>query len=76
MANEEFVFEKLNELDYEGLILVPKVLDFTEQDIANKNTTFSVFKVIWKYLSLTENEIPEGKAIFEKLEKLFNDQIY
>ena len=76
MAKEEFVFEKLKELDYEGLILVAKVLDFTEQDIGNKNTTFSVFKVIWKYLSSTENETPEGKAIFEKLEKLFKDQIY
>ena len=32
MANEEIVFEKLNELNYEGLIVIAKVLNFKEQD--------------------------------------------
>ena len=76
MASKKFLFEKLNELDYEGLIVIAKVLNFKEQDIANKDTTFSLFKVMEKYLSLTEMETSEGKAIFEKLEKLFKKQIY
>ena len=75
MASEEFVFEIQNEQDYEKLIVIEKVLDFKEQGIANKDTKFSLFKVIWKYLNSTEMETPECKAIFEKLEKFFKDQI-
>ena len=53
ISNEEFVFEKLNELNYERLIVIAKGLDFKEQHIANKDTMFSLFQVMWKYLSST-----------------------
>ena len=33
MASEEIVFEKLNELNYKGLTVIIKVLNFKEQDI-------------------------------------------
>ena len=58
------------------IIAIVKVLDFKEQGITNKDTKFSLFKVIWKYLRSTEVETPEGKAIFGKLEKFFQNQIY
>ena len=32
MASEEIVFEKLNELNYKGLTVIAKVLNFKEQD--------------------------------------------
>ena len=76
MASEEFFFEKINDLDYEWLVVIAKVLDFKKQDIANKDTKFCPFKVIRKYLRSTETETPEGKAIFEKLENCFKNQIY
>ena len=43
MVSEECVFEKLNELHYEGLIVIAKVLDFLVQDITNKGTRFCLF---------------------------------
>ena len=56
--------------------MIAKVLDFKKQDIANQDTKFCPFKVIRKYLRSTETETPEGKAIFEKPENCFKNQIY
>lgn len=76
MASAEFVFEKLNELNYEELIVIEKVMDFKEQGIADKGTKSFLFKVIWMYLSSTKMETPDSKAIFEKLENFFKNKIY
>ena len=69
-TSEEFVFQKINELDVEGLTMIAKKLALTIVD-GIKSSRSLIFKIIMRHLSSEEMDTPEGKAIFDNLAKCF-----
>ena len=69
-TREEFVFQKINKLDVEGLTMIAKKLALTMTE-GIKSSRSSILKIIMRHLSSEEMETPEGKAIFENLAKCF-----